>query len=269
MRKLIARVLFLSTLIFLTCEVPTGLEPTRSGISGSIYFKGEWPEQTDQVIVVASTVFPPTSLVDIVMSEPLEMNVDTAHYTIWQNPTEFAAVGVVWKEKGQPWDVTNIIGIYFPTDDHFSPGKVSIPDKQTLVDSVDIAADLSLARLKVNSAIEGTLSVTGDWPESAQSVLMIASKTILPTSLLDITFGVPIEVGFDSTAYSLFVQPATYRLIGALVIEKDKSIGFDSIKGVYKKKPSDFFPASVSVPTDTSRATGINITIDFESGLLP
>jgi hypothetical protein len=253
----------------LSCEAPTGLEPTRSGISGSIFFKGDWPEQTDQVIVVASTVFPPTSLVEIVMSEPLDTNVDTAHYTIWENPADFAAIGVVWKEKDQPWDVTNIIGIYFPTDDHFSPGKVSIPDKETLVDSINIEANLSLARRKVDSTIEGTLKIAGDWPDNAQTVLMIASKTILPTSLLDIIFGAPIDVGFDSTEYSLSVQPNTYRLIGALLIQEDEPIGFDSIKGVYKKKPSDFFPSSVNVPTDTSRATGINITIDFESGLLP
>ncbi len=269
MQKLMSTLIILSLLYIFSCEAPTGLEPTRSGISGSIFFAGDWPEETDQVIVVASTVFPPTSLVEIVMSEPLETHVDTAHYTIWENPADFSAIGVVWKEKDQPWDVTNIIGIYFPTDDHFSPGRVSIPDRETRVDSINIEADLSLARRKVDSAIEGTLTISGDWPEDAQSILMIASTTILPTSLLDIIFGAPIEVGFDSTAYSLSVQPNTYRLIGALLIQKDEPISFDSIKGVYKKKPSDFFPSSVSVPTDTTRAAGIDITIDFESGLLP
>lgn len=262
-------VLLLLIIVFLSCDTPTGLEPMKSGISGSVFFKNDWPDETDQVIVVASTVFPPTSLVEIVMSEPLETNMDTARFTIWENPQKFAAIGVVWKEKDQPWDVTNIIGIYFPTDNHFSPGVVTIPDKNTMVDSINIEADLSLARRKVDSAIEGTLTINGKWPDNASTVLMIASKTILPTSLLDITFGSPIEAGFDSVAYSLSVQPDTYRLIGALVIQDNEPLGFDSIKGIYRKKPTDFFPSSVSVPTDTTRVTDINLTIDFESGLLP
>lgn len=269
MQKLMPLVLLILLLLSLSCNVPTGLEPTKSGIAGSIFFKNAWPNETDQVIVVASTVFPPTSLEDIIMSEPLQTNVDTARYVIWSNPETFAAIGVVWKEKNQPWNVTNIIGIYFPTADHFSPGKVSIPDRNTLIDSINIDADLSLARRKVDSAIEGMLRVNGEWPAAAQSVLMVASKTILPTSLLDITFGSPIDAGFDSTAYSLSVQPDTYRLIGALVIEENEPIGFNSIKGIFKKNPSDFFPSSVIVANDTTRVANIDITLDFESGLIP
>ncbi|MBN1560500.1 hypothetical protein JW998_09630 [candidate division KSB1 bacterium] len=256
-------------LLFSSCTVDTGLEPTHSGLAGTIYFQHEWPEETDQVMVVAATIFPPTSLEEIIMSEPLATFVDSTHYTLWTNPNSYAAVGVVWKEKEQPWDVTNIIGIYFPTDDHFSPGRVTIPDRNTVVDSIDIVADLSLARRRVDSAIEGQLTVNGDWPEGAQSVLMIASKTILPTSLLDITFGAPIECGFDTTSYRLSVQPGTYRLIGALVTEKDKPIGFDSIKGIYKKKPTDFLPGSVIVATDTSRVANINLILDFAAATLP
>ena len=260
---------FCLSLLFLFCKTDTGLEPTRSGLAGMVYFEDEWPEETDQVMVVAATVFPPTTLEDIIMSEPLETFVDTTRYIIWTNPETFAAVGVVWKEKGQPWNVTNIIGIYFPTDDHFSPGRVTIPDRDTVVDSIDIVAELSKARPNVDSAIEGQLKISGDWPETAQSVLVIASESILPPGLLDIIFGTPIEAGFDSTTYMLSVQPGTYRLIGALVIEQDKPIGFESIKGIYKKKPSEILPGVVIVPTDTTRVTDVNITIDFEAGLFP
>ncbi|MBN1466440.1 hypothetical protein JXA02_11800 [candidate division KSB1 bacterium] len=257
-----------AALIFFSCAVDTGLAPTRSGLSGTIYFEHDWPERTDQVMVVAATVFPPTSLEEIIMSEPLETFVDSTRYTIWTNPATYAAVGVIWKEQEQPWDVTNIIGIYFPTDDRFSPGQVTIPDRDTFVDSIDIEADLSLARRQVASAIEGRLTVAGSWPAGAQSVLLIAAKTILPTSLLDITFGAPIEAGFDSTSYALSVQPGTYRLIGALVTEKDRPIGFDSIKGIYKKKPADLLPGSVVVATDTTRVTNIDISIDFAAATL-
>lgn len=254
---------------FLHCDVETGLEPTRSGISGTVYFSDEWPSSTDEVMVVAATTFPPTTLNDIIMSEPLPTFVDSASYVIWANPATFEAVGVVWKQVDQPWDVTNIIGIYFPTSDHFSPGQVTITNRGTLVDSVDIEADLSNARLDVDSAIEGTLRIQGEWPANAQHVLMVASQTVLPTSLLDITFGVPIEAGFDSTMYSLSVQPGTYRLIGSLVVQEGESLSIESIKGIYRKKAGDVLPGSVVVPTDTTRVSGIDITLDFEGGLLP
>lgn len=264
---LILTLLLLSILLY--CTIDTGLEPTKSAISGTVFFTDSWPDQTDEVMVVAATKFPPTNITEIIMSEPLPINVDSTKYFIWANPETFKAVGVVWKEKNQPWDVTNIIGIYFPTRDHFSPGQVTIPDRHTVVDSIDIFADLSKARKKVDSAISGKLSVKGIWPEQAEQVLMVASNTILPTGLLDITFGTPIEAGFDSTTYSLTVQPGTYRLIGALVIEQNNDIGIESIKGIYKKKTTDFLPGSVIIPTDTTVVTNINITVDFESGLLP
>lgn len=261
--------LILVLLLSVNCDVDTGLEPTRSGLAGTIYFEESWPENTDQVMVVAAKVFPPSDLEDIIMSEPLQTFVDTIDYEIWTNPGTFQAVGVVWKEIDQPWDVTNIIGIYFPTDDRFSPGNVTIPDRETLVDSIDINADLSLARHYVESTINGQLSVNGEWPETAENVLVVASQTILPTGLLDIVFGVPIQAGFDSTLYSLTVQPGTYRLIGALVTETDSPVGIESIKGIYRKNPGDFFPGSVVIPSDTTVVENINITIDFESGLLP
>ena len=265
------KVLFFSIflLALLSCDVDTGLKPTQSGISGVIYFQNEWPDVTDEVRVVAATKFPPSSLEEIIMSEPLPIFVDSASFVIWTNPESFQAVGVVWKEKDQPWDVTNIIGIYFPTNDHFSPGSVRIPDKNTIIDSINIDADLSAARKHVNSAIQGMLRVKGEWPDGAESVLVVASKTVLPTSLLDIVFGSPIKAGFDSLSYAISVQPATYRLLGALVTESGKSIGIESIKGIYRKRPSDFLPGSVAVPTDTTIISNIDITLDFESGLLP
>jgi len=270
MKHKLILLLFTVPLFFLqSCQIDTGLAPTQSGIAGVVHFQNEWPETTDEVMVVASTKFPPTSLEEIIMSEPLPTFVDSASFVIWTNPQTFQAVGVVWKEKGQPWDVTNIIGIYFPTSDHFSPGMVTIPDRNTLVDSISIDANLANARLRVDSAIKGMLRVKGDWPDGAESVLVIASKTVLPTSLLDIVFGAPIVAGFDSTAYSLSLQPGTYRLIGSLVTETGKSIGVESIKGIYRKNPGDFLPGSVVVPTDTTVAENIDITLNFESGLLP
>ena len=262
----------LSVIIFvvlISCHLDPGLEPTRSGIRGTIYFLNEWPEDTDQVLVVAATTFPPTGLADIVLGEPLPTFVDSTDYVLYTAPGTFAAVGVVWKEKGQPWDVTNIIGIYFPTEDHFTPGIVEVKNRNHMADSIDIVADLSKAKRKVDSTIEGMIRVVGEWPAGATSVLVAASNSLIPQGLLDIQFGMPIPAGFDSTTYVLSVQPGTYRLVGTLVLEQDVPIGIQSVRGVYYRKPGDFLPGIVKVPSDTSHIKGIDITIDFNKSPFP
>ena len=263
MRFIIKIITFSTFLFFFSCEFNGGIEPTQSGLKGTIYFTNEKPAETDQIIVVASTVFPPSNITQIVQSEPLSISADSANFEIWIPPTDFAAVGVVWKQIDQPWDVTNIIGIYFPTENKFSPGSVEISTRNTVAEPINIQADYSVAKLKVDSFIEGTLQVNGSWPENATSVLVVASNNLVPTGLLDVTFGQPISAGFDSTTYSLNVQPGKYSLIGCLVLQENEPIGFESIKGIYYKKPTDFFPGSVTVETDTTVIKNVNISINF------
>ncbi len=265
-------VLLLSlTLLFFwfSCDTDPGLEPTSSGIHGTVFFENDWPENTDEIIVVASLKFPPTSITDIILSDPLPLNVDSAEYTIYTDPMDFAAIGVVWKEKDQPWDVTNIIGIYFPTENKFSPGTVTIPNKNSIIDSINIYADLSNAKPAVESEIRGTLRVTGDWPQGATSALVVASVPLLPSGLMDITMGIPIEAGFDSTAYSLSLQPGTYRLLGVLVLVEGEQVGINSIRGLYYQNPGDAFPGSVRIASETSVIENIDIDINFNEPVFP
>lgn len=256
-------ILILLALLTLNCDVDQGLEPTQSGFSGTVYFNAPWPEETDQVLVVASKVFPPSSLEDLILGEPLPLNADSVDYTLYTNPLQFAAVGVVWKQKDQPWDVTNIIGIYFSGNDKFSPSPVVIPDRQAMIPDIDIRADLSRAKFAVSSALTGEIAVTGEWPETAESILIIASQNVLPTGLLDIQFSQPITAGFDSTTYHFTVQPGTYRLIALLLLEEDKPLGVESIKSFYRANPSSPFPSAVTVSTDTTIVDNINMILDF------
>jgi len=256
-------VLLLGLPLWLSCSLDSGLQPTRSGFRGKIYFNNSWPVRTDQVLVVAATKFPPSAITEIIMGDPLPMFQDSITYEMYTTPQQFAAVGVVWKEKDQPWDVTNIIGIYFDGDNHFTPGKVNVADREEMLENIDIRADLSKAKLKVSSGIEGTLRIKGIWPAASQSLLMAASKPILPSSLLDISLGQPLTVPFDSSRFFLSLQPGVYRLIGSLLIEKDVDISISSLVGVYYKKAGDLFPGSVTIANDTTRVRGIDITIDF------
>jgi hypothetical protein len=258
MKKIILLVLTLSITLVL-CELdPTepGLEPTRSGFKGRITFKGAWPEDTDQIIVAAALKFPPSALNDVILGEGLPTGQDTVDYTFYLPPTSLMAVGVVWKQKGQEWDPTNIIGYYFPTANHLSPGKLEIPDRDTMIETIDITADLSKAKRKVACTIEGTLRAQGIWPANSQSVVMVASTApVLPTSLLDLLFAVPISPGFESTPYKISVQPGTYHLIAALLIREGESIGLNSMAGSY------YSLGGISVPTDSTHVRGVNITM--------
>ena len=251
-------IISLTLAIFLSCKFDQGLEPTRSGFEGTIYFSSEWPDNTDQVIVVAAKKFPPTDISEIVMGEPLPLEVDSAKYYIWTPPQEFSAVGVVWKEKDQPWDVTNIIGIYFPTEDKLNPGSVIVPDRQTMVPDIDIEADLSKSKPKVESSVSGMLNTKGEWPPMAESVIVVGveSKVFYKMTLVDLNLSMPISAPFDSVEYSLTLKPGTY-IMAALVLEKDQPISLNSIKGIY--------PGFVTLKSDSTKVNDVNITLDFES----
>jgi hypothetical protein len=270
MKKTIVLLLCILPLLTIpSCDFNSGLQPTRSGFRGKIYFQNSWPPQTDQVIVVAATKFPPTSITEIVMGDPLPLFQDSTTYELYTPPQSFAAIGVVWKQKNQPWDVTNIIGIYFDSDDHFTPGKITLSNRDQMLENMDLVADLSKAKLQVSSGIEGMLHIKGAWPVAAQSILMAASKPILPSSLLDISLGQPMAVPFDSTRFFINLQPGTYRLIGALLIEQGVDLSISSLAGIYYKKAGDLFPGSITIPNDTTRVRGMHITIDFNKKPFP
>ncbi|MBD3385314.1 hypothetical protein GF407_10365 [candidate division KSB1 bacterium] len=247
---------------FCACSVDTGLKPLQSGFSGRIAFQNDWPEATDQVVVVAAKKFPPAEITDIVMGEPLPLFQDTVHYAIYSAPITFRAIGVIWKEKGQAWDVTNVIGYYFKGDDLFNPESVVIRNREQMIESVDIVADLSKAKRSVQSGISGKLVVKQPWPAQAESVIMIASESFPPKGLLDLQFSPPIAAGFNSIHYEFNLQPKTYRLIGTLLLGKDIPISLQSVAGVYLKQ-GDLFASPVTIASDTSWVDNIDIPLYF------
>jgi hypothetical protein len=247
-------------LFLLACDDDSGIKPPShvSGFKGTITFTGTWPADTDQIRLAAALRFPPSTIADIILGDALPIGVDSLHYVFYTNPVALQAVGVVWKEKEQPWDATNIIGYYFPTDNHLSPGTVTVAGKDEMVSGIDIACDLSKVKRNVNSAIGGMLRVKGNWPAGATKVVVAASTApILPTSLLDLMFSFPIDAGFDSTRYLISVQPGTYKLVAALVIEEGKSIGVESIKGAF------YSFGGIKITTPETKELNVDINLIF------
>ncbi len=245
-----------------SCSTDTGLEPLQSGFQGRIFFANDWPVATDEVVVVAAKKFPPTDINDIILGEPLPLFQDTVEYAIYSPPITFRAIGVIWKEKNRAWDVTNVIGYYFEGDDRFNPAVLTIQHRDQMIESIDINADLSKAKRGVSSGISGQLTAKQAWPPQAESIIMIASETFPPQSLLDLQFSPPIAAGFDSLQYQFTLQPKTYGLIGALLLGENIPISLQSIVGVYLKE-GDFLASSVTIASDTSRLEYIDIPLYF------
>ena len=244
----------------LACDDKSGLKPPSkvSGFQGTITFKGSWPDDTDQIRLAGSLNFPPSSITDVLLGDALPIGGDSLDYTFYTNPVELQAVGVVWKEKGQPWDATNIIGYFFPTDNHLSPGSVVVSRDDEIVPEINIECDLTKVKRKVDSAIGGMLRVQGSWPAGATKVVVVASTApLLPSSLLDLMFSFPIDAGFDSTRYIITVQPGTYKLVAALVIEEGKSIGLESIKGAY------YSFSGIKIKTAETKVLDVDLNLIF------
>ncbi len=94
---------------------------TNSSIEGTIRFIGQWPPGSQNCMVIATTKFPPGSLLDLAFSGLQPANVDSLNYFIPASPGLYRAVGVVIKKVDQPWALESLVGlllkdILVPTD---------------------------------------------------------------------------------------------------------------------------------------------------------
>jgi hypothetical protein len=250
-------IIILPLLCFIKCDIDKGLAPLQNGIQGTITFVGEWPENTEQVLVLASTDFPPQGITQLDMGEPLPIGEDSSQYSIFLPPGTYRAVGVVWKEKNYEWNVNNIIGLYFEGGASLSPGVVEVP-KDSLVTDINIVADFKRARSHFESSIGGTLTFEGQWPEGADNLFVVASLTPLiplPT-LMDLYISSSLPVGLDSVDYEISLPPDTYIFLAVILLEKNKPIDASAINGLLM--------GPFIVPDNTSKIEDIDIPVEFD-----
>ena len=260
-------------LIHLHCNIDHGLEPIHSKIGGEITFIGDIPPRTDEVRVAVIKDFPPRAINELLFSDQIPFAEDAVAWEIYMPPGRYAAVVVVWKEKNQSWNLSDIIGLYGGTfvGDMLIPTylPVTIPDETSVIDTVDIQANLN--RVNRDAAIEGTVTFTGEWPQNTGIVGIGAFvDTPEPGNLIDYYFN---NVALDYTI-PLFVSEYTYRLrvastLGTLgyvsVIWIDASFDLTSIKdiGFYRDPENPDLPGSVPL-TYNMTTSGIDITVNFD-----
>ncbi|MFQ5632589.1 MAG: hypothetical protein ACE5I1_27795, partial [bacterium] len=100
----------------LSCEIDHGLAPIQTKIMGHVIFDGPSPgSNVAEVRVAATKNFPPQNLTtDVIYSNQLEFSrdpgrtqPDTARFEISAPPGEYQALGVLWRESGRSWEITN------------------------------------------------------------------------------------------------------------------------------------------------------------------
>lgn len=269
-------IILVMTLIFLhllNCDIDHGLEPTNSKIAGKIFFRGEIPSHTDEVRVAVVKDFPPKDIKQIIFSDMLDFQKDTAEYEIFLSEGTYDVAAVVWKEENQSWNLCNIIGVYgasfykgrlVPT---FKP--VMITHNNPILDNVDIEANLD--RVNRDAKIIGTLHFVGSWPENT-GVIGVGAFIEIPEPenfidyyLKSIFIDYSISTFEEKSDYLLRVNSSdTLKYIAALWIDNTFSLASAQDVGFYvdSEDTTGTVPGTVIVPKD-STLTGIDITVDF------
>ena len=85
--------------INITADFARTKKAANSSIRGTVSFEGNWPKETESVQIVASTQFPPTNILDLVVGPTIPLEVDSYDYVLTAPPGEYQAIGIIWKQK--------------------------------------------------------------------------------------------------------------------------------------------------------------------------
>ncbi|OQX95980.1 hypothetical protein B6I21_02640 [candidate division KSB1 bacterium 4572_119] len=265
----------IALVLIISCEIDHGLYPVSYKIKGTItFFKGEAPDNTDRVEVFALKEFPPKdpqNFLYVGRSGPL--NYESGVFVEFEVPvsrTSYELIGVLWKEKGQDWNLTGLMGFYTGESGLFFPDTVFVTKENPVVDSVDFTANWEL--VNKDAYISGDITYEGEWHEDT-SMLLLAIFPTKPTNdfefftFSNFDYAQPIFV--NSSSYRLAVNSGVYRYIVLYWIGKNIKNLSDLIEiGVYENPANPGEPGTVQVnPNDD--LTNININVNFDNLNLP
>ncbi|NOY58741.1 MAG: hypothetical protein GXO75_07390 [Calditrichaeota bacterium] len=133
------------------CKIDHGLDIMKSKITGDVIFLNpdKRPDYVESVRIVAAVKFPFTSLSDVVfMNTSINLSKEKSAYEIPAPISTYQVVAAVWKEKGQAWNYTNLLGIYGfnPLSGQFEFKKVILTKNDPVARGIDIYCDWSTLR---------------------------------------------------------------------------------------------------------------------------
>lgn len=216
------------------CDYDHGVDPIRSRITGDIIFVGPTPPDyvREASVVIVKKIPPDNLLNDLLISDPLTFDPhkapgqdDTVHYEIIAEPGTYAAAGVLWRKRGQAWDIANVLSLYLDLQ-KLTFKEIVITPEQPIVAGVDMFADWSLA--KRDAMITGNIKFTGGWRQDTDFFVLGLYSTIPRNESEFVT-------GFFSggAAFKLIFQSSPVESI-PFSIEVNKDVGSGADLGKYK-----------------------------------
>jgi hypothetical protein len=113
--------------------------------------------------------------------------------------------------------------------------------------------------------IEGTITFTGQWPETPEEIHVVAALDFPIKSFADLKQGSSFEDN-GTVSYSLELASGFYKFIGVIWKPQGGNWGLASICGVYTNDQDFRTPEGVLLNTDNQTVTGIDISVDRSKG---
>ena len=252
------------------CSIDHGIRPQLGlpTITGTVVFKGQPPENTDWVLVVASRDFPPTDVVELSLaqSDHLPTDADSAEYRI-ELPGfgRYAAVAAIWKAVDEPLVFSDVLGIYGVSlsGGIFLPDSVDVTADSPVAEGIDLVADY--AAVNRGAVLSGTITYAGPWPGNTE-LIGVAAYENRPVNLIDFfsvaSLNISLPLHVDAHDYRLAVPPGTYRYVVVLWKARGTSIFAFRELGFFAVQPGSGMPGEVTVAQgDTARS--VDIQVDF------
>jgi len=260
--------------LFFSCEFDQGLGPSKTKITGKVFFTDTnlRPSNVDEVRVIAVSQLPPSGFGDIYFSNAVRFDLDTATYEIQLPPGNFPAAGVLWKPRGKDWAITNLLGLYgFIPPLTFSLKAVQVTEEKPVAENIDVFALWSFSQF--DASIEGKLKLTGAWPGNTDVVLLGALVAVpdlknLDLSVIGLLGGLPLPItkpateGDGERSYGISVRNGEYKFIG--VFWKGKGSNNIRCIGFYRDPANAALPGSTAVSKD-GKVSGFDILADFST----
>jgi hypothetical protein len=255
--------------VFYACTDDFGVEADffKGTLKGELRITTVVPKNTDEIRVALAKDFPPSNFLELLVSEKILVDASETvtsqivSYDMQVPLGDYEAAFVIWKELGQSWRITDIVGAYGDLAT-FQFEKITLTDEDPVADSVDI--DINLNRVNRNAKIEGHIEFIGEWPVNTAAVALVAFKTLdISKALPEIAilpknvdaYDYQIKLNADSTGTTLELVSVAWLPEGANLLDF-------KFLGVYSDPDSPEVPVKVVIkPGET--VTGIDIVADF------
>ncbi|NQT26968.1 hypothetical protein HQ585_16550 [candidate division KSB1 bacterium] len=230
---------------------------STSEVTGTATFYGAWPDSFTSAIVMASIKDPLSesfSILDLSYSAPITSGTETFEYAVGVAPGLYKSQGVIFLKENEPITLDDI---YYTQN----IGGLVIQDLDIGNGEIVEGPDFDLQLSPITSAITGTIQFSGEWPETAEEIRIVAS-TAFPPSLEEMIVGEELPADVELYNYRFDLRPDTYKIVG--VVWRAAGTQFDllSVCGVYFAGTDTLAPSEVVIPNDTSLIQDINIRVN-------